>query len=1033
VTRRTKAPRPGASGDGNAAAGLSPEAQRDRLLGSGAASGSRTVQVDGQQSGIISTGDNSVNILNQVTVPPDALSQPRRDDPDHLGLVENPIQVLNLDATATNAKSLEASDPLESASLYGTLADRLQDANFPDHAVGQRVRQAQLLHAGGETAAGFGILWSLAVAEFKSGAVRRSGSLARGLDMLRPGLDDLRTAKLVVLNAAQDWYERGSLLPATVPALEMIAAAADPEAPFLACTVLEQVVTDGWFDFDPPYSLVTPDAPDGNMPGFLARLRQCADTLTSSDAVVRARLACAVADATLTAISTATQTEAVYAPILDKAGAGRYLHAGGLVYARAARGFAMHGDTARAIDLWRQSILQASGSRQYGDVLACRRALNAALLEQPVPLMAELDFTSSLPNANRLLAATQPPAAQALGALHAGRLPDAFTLTRRYLWESRLSGQLSDERASLELFGDILLAAGRPVVAIIAWMTGGTADKAAAIAASNTQPVDASPWARSPARACQATAAQVIGAQAQSYGAADAEDAVHLLLGLTGELWTTRRIAPDPSIDAVIALSRFGIDLPDSAVDPVLSILRPHLAAGGALTPETVDLVIQLYWAVPGRRKDLTAVIGPQLRLGDSPPGLWEMISNLPGQARDPLIAVVNALAEAGDRDALLTLAKWGQATEGVQFAARRTAAYLLRQPASQRSATWSNTTLYADTAEMLIALADNETLASVDPQDLRPDAGPVLAGRTPFPIRMSMADPSADIATAPVAGHADGNPPSSGSAHPDKEHSGTGPVDAAESGWEPDQAAIVAAGPPTDVATAVARHLLLYAENQHAPAFIRTGAVAALHSLLRVLLPNVNGDLAGHLLAIAEDPALNDLDQAELASQDPLSRGRLDTGAKNLPVFALLAAATAAGLAAKTEPGIDSLSDQAVQRLFAQAIQLLHSPDPEAARYGAGALAWVSRYAPRLAPFTSALITHPTDKVRDVAAAMASLDEAAQRVLASDPSPQVRSTLASRASELADDVLSTLQADEHAQVRRVFTVLMETGETADA
>ena len=60
------------------------------------------------------------------------------------------------------------------------------------------------------------------------------------------------------------------------------------------------------------------------------------------------------------------------------AGAGRFRGAGGLVFARAAHAFAMHGDTARAIDLWRQAILLSSESRLYGDVLACRAALTAA-------------------------------------------------------------------------------------------------------------------------------------------------------------------------------------------------------------------------------------------------------------------------------------------------------------------------------------------------------------------------------------------------------------------------------------------------------------------------------------------------------------------------------------------------------------------------------------------------------------------------------------------------------------------------------
>jgi hypothetical protein len=107
------------------------------------------------------------------------------------------------------------------------------------------------------------------------------------------------------------------------------------------------------------------------------------------------------------------------------------------------------------------------------------------------------------------------------------------------------------------------------------------------------------------------------------------------------------------------------------------------------------------------------------------------------------------------------------------------------------------------------------------------------------------------------------------------------------------------------------------------------------------------------------------------------------------------------------------------VQRLFAHAVRLLNSPIQEAPRYGAGALAWASRYATRLAPFTTALITHPSTEVREIAAAMAVLDESAQQILAADPSPRVRARLATRTRELAHDVLARLLADEHAEVRR--------------
>ena len=946
---------------------------------------------------------------------------PRPGDPDRLGLVEDPVQVLNLDALASDAQEQESDHPLESARLYGVLADTLEEANFPTQAAGQRAHQGRLLRAGGDNAGAFAVFWSLALAHFIEGAASRLGSVYHDLDQLRPDLDALQMAKLDALAAAQDWYKRGSQLAMAVPALESVRAADDPEAPLLACLTVEQALVDDWFDFDPAWSLVDPGE---NTADLLNRLRRCASGLRSPDVVIRARLACALADASLTVDSSAADTEAAFGPILRQAGAGRYLHAGGLIFARAAYAFVMHGDPARAIDLWRQSILLSSESRLYGDVVACRSALNAAVFEQPQPQFSDVGYVGSLPNADRLIAAAQSAELDALRAAQAGKLPDALGVTRRYLWESRLSGHLSDERDALEMFGDVMLAAGRQPVAVTAWVMAGAASKAAEHAMPATEALDVGPWVTSPVRARRAAAAQVIGAQARLYGAAAAERAVHQLLALTAGLWKSLRIAPNPALDAVNALCNFGRDLPASAVDPVLELLDPLLSAGSALTPETVNLVVQLYWAVPGRRDDLALLIGSQLARGDPPPHLWEMVGNLPSQTRAPVTPSVTTLADAGNGEALLTLARWGQPSPAVQLAARRTCAYLLRQPAGQPATTWSFTTQYSDAADLLTALVNADTVIDVDARDLRPSSGPVLAGKTYASMIVSTAASPAPTVSLPSTvrpSQAEAMPQAQpGAVEGPADRTGTGAVPNTKA-CEPDQPAMVAAGPPAALAVAVAEHLLLVAESHHPPAFVRVEALSALRSLLRRLSAEENAHLAGRLLAIAEDPALNELDQAELGSQDPLSRGRQDTGATKLPILALLMAAESAAAAAEADAELSSLPADRIQRLINHAVGLLRNPDQTFAKFGAAAIARVSKCDPGFARYTAALIAHPNDEVRSVAAVVAVLDDTAQRILAADPSSQVRANLAGRARELADDVLASLHADTHADVLRVF------------
>ena len=186
-------------------------------------------------------------------------------------------------------------------------------------------------------------------------------------------------------------------------------------------------------------------------------------------------------------------------------------------------------------------------------------------------------------------------------------------------------------------------------------------------------------------------------------------------------------------------------------------------------------------------------------------------------------------------------------------------------------------------------------------------------------------------------------------------------------------------------------------------------------------------------LLAVAEHPGLNLYDQFELSSQDPLSPGRLDIGARSLPVLALVTAATAAALAADADPDIERPSANAVHTMIGQAVQLLHAPDQQASEYGATVLALVPKFEPGLARYTDALVAHPNVGVRIVAASMAVLDEQAQRILAADSDPKVRAALASRGGDLAKDILGLLRADGHPDVERAIAAWPGSGRAEPA
>ena len=166
--------------------------------------------------------------------------------------------------------------------------------------------------------------------------------------------------------------------------------------------------------------------------------------------------------------------------------------------------------------------------------------------------------------------------------------------------------------------------------------------------------------------------------------------------------------------------------------------------------------------------------------------------------------------------------------------------------------------------------------------------------------------------------------------------------------------------------------------------------------------------------------------DQLEIDSGDPLSRGRLNLGARELPGLALVMAASAAASAAQAGADIESLPQEGGRQMITHALQLLRGPDPEAAKHGAMVMALAYRYDPGLPDYRATLIAHPNAEVRAVAAAAAVLDVTAQEVLVTDPSAQVRTNLASRVSELVPAVIAVLQSDEHPDVKRALASTTE-------
>lgn len=933
--------------------------------------------------------------------------------PKSLGLVESPVTVLHRDSLVADAMTHEATDPLAAAHLYGVVAKELKDGNFPGHAAAMRRRQAKAAQAGGDQDAAFSILFDLALDRVLAGEDFVFGSRRDEFRKMMSALDPVQQAKLSVLTALADWYEQGSDLAAIVPALRKLAAAGDPHAALLCCLAIEQAVVDGLYDFVPARSTVVDI--DTHTADLLAELGKLAAASDSSDVVVRARLRCAVADAALTADADSCDVDVAYRKLLDDALAGRLLHARGLVTSRAAYAFAIRGDVDRADNLWRQSILASSEDGFYGDARGAMRASRLLTTDNGRFERTGLDVvTSALPNRRRLLAGAQDPALAALEAAHNDNLPDAFGDTRRDLWEGRLAGHLREELFALSLFGDVLAAGRHPAEAVESYVAAGHAKKAVELAMTLPDPVDVRVWTSSVLRRRRGAAIQVIGAQATTVHDDDVAEVVEMLLQLADGLWDAPLAHPRPELDALNAVASFGVRIPETAVDGILAVAGPALTANTSASDTIANLLIWTYWVVEARRQDLADALAKMLRLPQPPYNLWGLVQRIPAATRRPLLTVVVALADEGWRDAVEVLARWRESSGAVQLAARRACAALLRRPIGIKLTKTTVGTQESATVNLLLALLDADKLVDVPTSELGPDKAQPAGG-----ILYSTWKPGGD-------GTGAGDAPGIGTAQNATDNTSPPadtptPVVQNTTSNLPDDAALTAAGPTSDLAVAVAMHLTSMTEDECDGGASRAQAASALRHLVNRLPPAVARQLAQRLAAVHQAPRLSEADLWEISTDTPLSRGRVSTGAGDLAGLALVASAEAFA-AAHADTGVTDADRAFVDHAMASAARLLRDDSPLTRRRGALTVAAIATAAPEFSGHATGLLFHGDEHVRALGAAHAPVTPQMFAILAQDPAPRVRAAVAGRASELPEVVRHALASDSHLVVRRGIT-----------
>jgi hypothetical protein len=133
---------------------------------------------------------------------------------------------------------------------------------------------------------------------------------------------------------------------------------------------------------------------------------------------------------------------------------------------------------------------------------------------------------------------------------------------------------------------------------------------------------------------------------------------VRTLLEVAQGVWQPPWVQPHPGLDALKAVTEFGIRIPAAAVDTILALAEPALAEQTRLNGDIAELLLNAYCAVPSRQEDLARAIEAMMRLPDQP-DLWMLLRQPPPAHRAVLLPVLRSAADKGVREAGEVLVAW--------------------------------------------------------------------------------------------------------------------------------------------------------------------------------------------------------------------------------------------------------------------------------------------------------------------------------------------------------------------------------------
>jgi hypothetical protein len=319
---------------------------------------------------------------------------------------------------------------------------------------------------------------------------------------------------------------------------------------------------------------------------------------------------------------------------------------------------------------------------------------------------------------------------------------------------------------------------------------------------------------------------------------------VAVLLAEAREVWTERPyVGPRPHLKALEAIAAFARRIPPGAVDDLLAISEPALTNDIVGSKEVVEVLLESYVAVEGRRSDIAAALGRIMNQDEPTPYIWPRVAGIPQEARAELLPYLESAIASGNSEAIEIASQWHLPIGEIQIRARQGAAALLRRAigATQSQATRAEPESHA--VDLLIALAktDSDQLVSVDKTLLAPDRAR-LTGRVAL---RSIVETAADKADAAAA--------------------------ASTQAVSEDQIIELASGPVPELLSAVANKLIQIAESAAEAASDRRGIIDAIGRLLDVIDPSALGGIPQRLAAIFREPGQSLIDATLKAMDKPL------------------------------------------------------------------------------------------------------------------------------------------------------------------